>query len=182
MENSLCTVFPHLYHRSLSKNCTISDLLLRSENSVFFSFGFRRNLTNMEMTEVASFLSVLKGALLETGGEMLVFGILILVGVFVVNLCYVCCWILHPLRSRSVMWCGGLRFLRKLGSLSGKSCLAGSTLLIGLSGGRLCLLSLSVVCCVKWQREILITSFGIVSLRASCGAPFCTILLLALSA
>lgn len=39
------------------------------------------------------------------------------------------------------MWFGGLRFQRKLGSLSGRSCLVELTLLIGLSeGGLLCCL------------------------------------------
>ena len=37
-----------------------------------------------------------RSALLERRGEMLVFGILILVRGFLVNLCFVCCWILLP--------------------------------------------------------------------------------------
>ena len=60
-ENSLCSISPHLYHLSASKNCTISGLPMRYENFMSFSFEFRCNLANRETTEVASLLSLLKG-------------------------------------------------------------------------------------------------------------------------
>ena len=74
-------------------------------------------------------------------GDTHVFRFLILAKNFLVNLFFGLLVDLAPLRSRSLMWFGGLRFQRKLGSLSGRSCLVGLTLLIGLSkGGLLCCL------------------------------------------
>ncbi|KAA0036962.1 Cysteine-rich RLK (RECEPTOR-like protein kinase) 8 [Cucumis melo var. makuwa] len=45
----------------------ISDLLVRSDNSVSFSFEFRHNVTNGETTKVASFLSLVEGCSLGEG-------------------------------------------------------------------------------------------------------------------
>ena len=59
-ESSLCSLFPHLYHLFTSKNCMISDLLVRFDNYVSF-FRFHYNLTNRETMEVASFLSLVEG-------------------------------------------------------------------------------------------------------------------------
>ena len=59
--------------------------------------------------------------------------------------------------------------LRKLNSLSSKSFLVGLILLIGLLG-ELCFSSHFVVCFVERRRKILIIFFGIVIMRALCGA------------
>lgn len=50
---------PHLYHLSSLKNHSIFDFLVWAENSVSFSIGFRRNLSNRETTEVTSPLFLL---------------------------------------------------------------------------------------------------------------------------
>lgn len=60
-EGTLSTIFTHLYHLSSLKNCSISDFLVWSENSISFSFGFRHNLSNRETMEVASLLSLVEG-------------------------------------------------------------------------------------------------------------------------
>ena len=65
---------------------------------------------------------------------MFVLGVLTQVRVIRVNRCSVCCWISPFLGSLFFTWFGGLRFPRKSGYLSGKSCLVGLTLLIGLLG------------------------------------------------
>ena len=66
-ENSLYLIFLHLYHLYSSKNCTISDILVRFENLVSFAFVFRHNLINRETTEVTSFLSLLEGCPFRKG-------------------------------------------------------------------------------------------------------------------
>ena len=76
-----------------------------------FSFGFRRNLTNRETMKAVSLLSLLEGCSFREGRRMFVFGILILVGDSFINHCLVYCWILLLLRSRFLMWYGGLGFL-----------------------------------------------------------------------
>ena len=73
------------------------------------------------------------------------------------------------------MWFRGLRFLRKSGSLFGKSCLVGLTLLIGLLG-------LFVACFVGRRRKTLIIFFGIASTSRLCGVLFYGNLVLAMSA
>ena len=66
-ENSLCSLFPHLYHLSSSKNCMVSNLLVGSENLAPFSFGFCCNLINRETTEVASLLFLVEGCSFREG-------------------------------------------------------------------------------------------------------------------
>lgn len=65
---------------------------------------------------------------------------------------------------------GGLRFRRKLNSLSGSSCLVKLTMLIGFLEGRLLLSDLFVVCCVRWQRKILQGRCCVPSFRSSVAA------------
>ena len=88
--------FPHLYHLYSSKSCMISDILVGPDNLVSFSFGFCSNLSNRERMEVASLLWLLEGCCFREGRRMFVFGTLILVGVLLVKLCLICCWILPP--------------------------------------------------------------------------------------
>ena len=58
--NILSLSFPRLYHSSTLKNLSISDFWMWSENSVSFSFGFCRNLTDRETAEVFSLLSLIE--------------------------------------------------------------------------------------------------------------------------
>jgi len=174
--NSLCLIFLHLFHLSFSKNCTILDLLVRCENSMSFSFEFRCNLTNRETIEVASLLFLLEGC---SGRRDVCVWNPNPSWVSPVSLCLVCCWILPPLKRRFLIWCGGKRFLRKLGSLSNKSCLVKLILLIGLLG-ELRLSGLFVACCIRRSRKILILLVGIASLQGPCGAPSCRSSVLAL--
>ena len=163
-ENSLCSLFRYLYHLSC-----MMELLVGSENLVSFSFGFHRNLTNNEMTEVASLLSLLEGCNFREGRRDF--------RVWNPNpsLGYTCKFLFSllldpsPLRSRFFTWSGGLRFLRKLSSLSGKSCSVGLILLIGLSGGALLVMPFCSFFVGRW-RKILIIFFGINILRWLCGA------------
>ena len=64
---------------------------------------------------------------------------------------------------------GGLRFIRKLGFLSGKSCLVALTPWIGLLGRGYCLLGLFAACFVGKQRKILIIYFGTAMMRGQYG-------------
>ena len=74
-----------------------------------------------------------------------------------------------PPMESVLMWSGGQRFVRKLDSLFGKSCLVGLTPLIGLLA-EFRLLSLFAACFVGRPRKILIIVFGIASILEQCGA------------
>ena len=60
-ESPLRSLFPHLYHLSSFKNHLVLDFLSWPKNSVSFTFGFRRHLTNRDTKELASVLSLLEG-------------------------------------------------------------------------------------------------------------------------
>lgn len=64
-ESPLCFLFPHLYHLFSFKNCQILNLI-RSKNSVSYSFGCRSNLSDRETMEVA-LLSLLEAFSLREG-------------------------------------------------------------------------------------------------------------------
>lgn len=64
-DNILSLSFPHLYHLSTHKNHPISDFLMWSENSVSFSFGFCRNLTDREKMRLFLFYLSLRVILLD---------------------------------------------------------------------------------------------------------------------
>ena len=66
--------FPRLYNMSSLKNCFVSDVLVWSENSVSFSFGLNRALSNRETAEVVSLLSLIEGFDFSLGEGMFVFG------------------------------------------------------------------------------------------------------------
>ena len=148
-------LFSHLDHLSSSKICMISNLLVGFENAVSFSFGFCRNLTNREMIEVTSFISLLEGCCSREGRKDS--------GGYTCKSLFILLLDPAPLWSRFLMWFGGLWFLRNLGSLFDKSCLVGLTPLTHLLG-KLCLLGPFVACFIGRWRKTLIISFGTASL------------------
>ena len=167
-ENFLCSIFLHLYHLSSSKNCTTSNLLVRYETSMSFSFGFRRNLTNKEMTEVAPLLSLLEGCSFREGRrDIRVWNLNLSRGFSCKSMLSL---LLDPALPKElvfdVVW--RTKVPKKVRSLSGTSFLVG---LISLIGEEFCLLCLFVACCVGRRRMILFIFFGIASLQGPCGAP-----------
>ena len=96
-KNSLCSLFPHLYHLSSSQNCMISDFLVSFEISVSFSFGFHRNLINRETTEMASLLFLLEGCCSREGRRDVRVWNPNPSGVLLVSPCLVGSWNLPPL-------------------------------------------------------------------------------------
>ena len=130
-ESSLCSLFLHLYHLSTSKNCMISDLLVKSNKSVS-SFGFHDNLTNRETTKAACHLSLVERCSLREGRkDVRVWSPNPSQG-FASKSLFILLLDLSPLGSLFLTWFGGPRFLRKLGSSSSKFCWVGLTLWIGL--------------------------------------------------
>ena len=107
---------------------------MSSENFVSFSFGFRRSLTNREMTDVASLLSFLEGFTVREGKRDARVWIPNPNRGFSCNSLFG--RLLDPAPSKEsvfyVIW--RIKVPKKVSSLYGKSCLVGFTLLIGLSG------------------------------------------------
>ena len=174
-ENSLCSLFTHLYHLSTSKNCAITDLLVGSENLVSLYFGFRCNLTSREMIEVASLLSLLEGCFSREGrsdarvwnpnpnrGYTYKSLFSLLLDSPKESVFYVVWRIKVPKKVRFFIWqvlLGRVNTINKLvrrrTSLLGPFC---------------CMLFHFVACFFKRQRKILIIIFGIASILELCGA------------
>lgn len=120
----LSSAFPRLFHLSPIKNCFVSDFLVWSRDSFSFSFDLCRSLYNKETTEVASLLSSVEGFDFRLRRRDVLSGALILWRGSLVSHSLELYWTLLPLSSRSLMFYGGLRFLRKLRSPPSKFCLA----------------------------------------------------------
>ena len=142
------------------------------ENLVSFSFGFYRNLTNREVTEAASLLSLLEGCNSREGRWDIHF------------------WNPNPRRDFTCKSLFSLLIdpspptesvfdvvyrvkVPKKGSLSGKCCLVVLTLWIGMLGRGLRLSGHFVACFVGRRRKILIIFFGIAITRGQCGVLSC---------